>query len=173
MLAKGAPEPSGLYLINDINTVDCIYFVVCPLWYFIIFLYMITVSAYVNSVRVTHLLWTKLQTTILTYWGRDTMATLSQTAQWNAFSWMKMFKFGLKFHWNRFLELNWQQVSIGSDNGVASYRWQAIIWTNDGLVYWRIYVHPASISYVHFLQRWLVSFDSFSLKSVGIGEMRS
>ena len=28
---------------------------------------------------------------------------------------------------------------IGSDNGLAPSRWQAIIWTNDGIVYWRIY----------------------------------
>ena len=30
-------------------------------------------------------------------------------------------------------------VIIGSDNGLASNRRQAIIWTNNGLVYWRIY----------------------------------
>ena len=28
---------------------------------------------------------------------------------------------------------------IGSDNGLAPVRWQAIIWINDSLVYWRIY----------------------------------
>ena len=33
---------------------------------------------------------------------------------------------------------NWQCVVIGSDNGLAPNRRQAIIWTNDGLVYWRI-----------------------------------
>ena len=35
-------------------------------------------------------------------------------------------------------ESNWQYVFIGSDNGLALTRWQAIIWTNDGLVYWCI-----------------------------------
>ena len=30
--------------------------------------------------------------------------------------------------------------SIGSDNGMAPIRRQAIIWINDGLVYWHIYV---------------------------------
>ena len=29
--------------------------------------------------------------------------------------------------------------SIGSDNGLAPNRWQAIIWINGYLVYWRIY----------------------------------
>ena len=29
---------------------------------------------------------------------------------------------------------------ISSDNGLTPKRWQAVIWTNDGLAYWRIYV---------------------------------
>ena len=29
--------------------------------------------------------------------------------------------------------------SIGSGNGLAQNKWQAIIWTNDGLFYWHIY----------------------------------
>ena len=34
---------------------------------------------------------------------------------------------------------NKQYSSIVSDNGLAPTRRQSIIWTNDGLVYWRIY----------------------------------
>ena len=34
---------------------------------------------------------------------------------------------------------NWQYGIIGSGNGLALNRRQAVIWTNDGLVYWRIY----------------------------------
>ena len=34
---------------------------------------------------------------------------------------------------------NWQYGSIGSDNGLAPNRRQAIIWINDGLGYWCIY----------------------------------
>ena len=34
---------------------------------------------------------------------------------------------------------NWQNVTIGSDNGLAPNRRQAIIWTNNGLVYRGIY----------------------------------
>ena len=33
----------------------------------------------------------------------------------------------------------WQWYSIGSDNGLVPNRRQAIIWTNDGLGWWRIY----------------------------------
>ena len=32
-----------------------------------------------------------------------------------------------------------QYFSIDSDNGLVSIKQQAIIWTNDGIVYWRIY----------------------------------
>ena len=34
---------------------------------------------------------------------------------------------------------NWLYGIICSDNGLAPIRQQAIIWTNDGLFYWRIY----------------------------------
>ena len=36
---------------------------------------------------------------------------------------------------------NWQNASMGSDNALAPNRWQAIIWTNDDLCCWRIYVY--------------------------------
>ena len=39
----------------------------------------------------------------LTHWGRDKMAAISQTTFSNAFSWMKMYEFHLRFHWNLFL----------------------------------------------------------------------
>ena len=41
----------------------------------------------------------------LTYWSRDKMAAVSQTTLSNAFSWMKMLKFRLRFHWSLFLRL--------------------------------------------------------------------
>ena len=34
---------------------------------------------------------------------------------------------------------NWQSSSIDLDNGLAPNRWQAIIWTNDDPINWRIY----------------------------------
>ena len=39
----------------------------------------------------------------LRHWGRDKMAAISQTKLSNAFSWMKMLEFRLKFHWSLFL----------------------------------------------------------------------
>ena len=42
-----------------------------------------------------------------------------------------------------------QYVIIGSDNGLVPNRQQAIIWTNDGLVYWGIY---ASLGLNEYLQ---------------------
>ena len=39
----------------------------------------------------------------LTHWGRDKMDAISQTTFWNAFSLMKIYEFGLRFHWILFL----------------------------------------------------------------------
>ena len=36
----------------------------------------------------------------LTHWGRDKMAAIYQTIFSNVFSWMKMYKFRLRFHWS-------------------------------------------------------------------------
>ena len=59
------------------------------------------------------------------------------------------FKFWLGFHWSLLPCVqgsNWQYSGIGSDNGLAPARWRAIIWTNDDLLYWRIYTrHSASV----------------------------
>ena len=41
----------------------------------------------------------------LTHWGWDKMAAILQIASSNAFSWMKMFEFWLKFHWSLFLRV--------------------------------------------------------------------
>ena len=38
------------------------------------------------------------------------------------------------------IDFNWLEVRIGWDNGLAPSRRQAIIWTNDALVYRHIYV---------------------------------
>ena len=40
---------------------------------------------------------------LLTHWGRDKMAVVFQTTFSNAFSWMKMYEFPLRFHWSLFL----------------------------------------------------------------------
>ena len=50
---------------------------------------------------------------------------------------------------------NWQYGNIGSDNGLAPNRWQAIFWTNVVVLYWLIYV----------------SIDLHELKHQGINKM--
>ena len=42
---------------------------------------------------------------------------------------------------------NWQYDSIDSDIGLAQNRRQAIIWSNVGMLYWRIYA-PLSLNEV-------------------------
>ena len=72
--------------------------------------------------------------------GWDNMALISKTTYSNAFSWIKMFIF-----WSNITEIcsqgsNQQYTSIGSDNGLAPNRRQAIISNNADPVCWRIYV---------------------------------
>ena len=45
----------------------------------------------------------------LTHWGRDKMTAVYQTTFSNAFSWMKIGEFRLRFHWSLFL---WFQLTI-------------------------------------------------------------
>ena len=46
---------------------------------------------------------------LVTHWGREKMAAISQTTLPNAFSWMKILEFWLNFHWSLFL---WFQFTI-------------------------------------------------------------
>ena len=50
-----------------------------------------------------------------------------------------MYKFQLKLHWSLFPRVQLTILQQRSDNSLASVRRQAIIWSNDGLVYWRIH----------------------------------
>ena len=43
--------------------------------------------------------------TKLTHWGRDKMAAIFQKTFSNAFSWMKMYEFHLRFDWSLFLRV--------------------------------------------------------------------
>ena len=78
----------------------------------------------------------------LTHWGRDTIAAISQTTFSNAFSWMEMYEFRLKFHSSLFLRLDWSAPSHYLD------QWWLVYWHKyaplglDGLLidhdeYWR------------------------------------
>ena len=55
---------------------------------------------------------------------------------------MKMFVFDQNFTEVLSQGSNWQYLSIGSVNGLAPNRRQAIIWTNADLIHWRIYTAP-------------------------------
>ena len=50
---------------------------------------------------IFYVLYMKL-TAKLTHWGRDKMAAIFQTTFSNAFSWVKMYEFRLRFHWSLF-----------------------------------------------------------------------
>ena len=42
---------------------------------------------------------------VLTHLSQDKMASITQTIFWDAFSWLKIFVFWLKFHWSSFLRV--------------------------------------------------------------------
>ena len=75
----------------------------------------------------------------LTHWGRDKMAAIFQTTFLHAFSWMKMYKFRLRFHWSLFPRVkltifqHWFRLWLGADQATSHFLNQ---WW---LVYWRIY----------------------------------
>ena len=68
-----------------------------------------------------------LKLSLLTHWGRDKMAAILQTTFSNAFSWMKMHEFHLRFHWSLFLRLeltifqHWFKKWLGADKVTSHY----------------------------------------------------
>ena len=77
----------------------------------------------------------------LTHGGRDKMAAIFQTTFSNTFYWTEIYEFRLRLHWSllpsvqltifQHLFREWLGAGhIGSDNGLAPARRQAIIWTN-------------------------------------------
>ena len=80
----------------------------------------------------------------LTYWGQDKIEAILQTTYSNAFSWVKIFVFWFKLSWSLFamVQFTINRHLICSDNNLVPNRQQAIIWINDGLVYWPIYSSP-------------------------------
>ena len=75
----------------------------------------------------------------LTHWGRDKIAAISQTTLSNAYSWMKMLEFWLRFHWSLLLGFqlilsqHWFRKWLGVGQATSYYLNQ---WW---LVNWRIY----------------------------------
>ena len=84
--------------------------------------------------------WMVICSNSLTHWSRDKMAAVSQTMFSNAFSWMEMYEFRLKFHWSLFLRFqltifqHWFRYWLGAVQATSHYLNQ---WW---LVYWHIYV---------------------------------
>ena len=74
---------------------------------------------------------------ISTHWGRDKMTAILHTTFSNAFSWMKLFAFRLKFHWSLFPRVLWTRYQ----NWFRLWpnRREAIIWINADLCCPRIY----------------------------------
>ena len=66
----------------------------------------------------------------LTHWGRDKMAAIFQSTFWNAFSWMKMYEFCLRFHWSLLLRFEltiYQHWEVRSHwNPLRIYVWRYI-----------------------------------------------
>ena len=75
----------------------------------------------------------------LTHLPLGKMTTISQMTFGKVFSLIKMFVFWFEFHWSVFLRAQLTIFSIGSDDGLAPIRRQALIWTNADPVHWRIY----------------------------------
>ena len=59
--------------------------------------YELDLTVLTNTFTETSLQW-KLRNGVLTHWGRDKIATISQTTFSNAFSWMKMFEYRPRWH---------------------------------------------------------------------------
>ena len=74
-----------------------------------------------------------------THRGWEKMAAISQAIFSSLFSCMKIFVFWLQYRWELPQRVQLTKHSIGSDNRLAPNRRQAIIGSNDGLFYWRIY----------------------------------
>ena len=110
----------------------------------------------------------------LAHWGRDKMATISQTTFSSAFSWMKLLNFRSNLTEIYSLGSNWEYGSIGSDNGLVPNRHQAIIWSSAGMLYWCIYVSLGShelvawwnmFYYQHGVDKiWFACYDVYNFK---------
>ena len=72
----------------------------------------------------------------------------------NKLSWMKMLEFWLRFHWSLFLRVQLIIIRIGSDNGLALFRRQAIIWTNDSLL---MHICVSQPQWVKPMARWIMA----------------
>ena len=73
------------------------------------------------------------------------MAAAFQPTFSNTFSWMKYKDFNSIFT-EICPQVSSEKSNVGLDDGLAPIRRQAIIWANDSLVYWRIYMYASLAS---------------------------
>ena len=72
----------------------------------------------------------------------NTSAAIFQAIFSGQFYCIKIVVFWLQFYLELHPRVQLTKNSIGSDNGLAPNRWQAIIWSDDGLCYWRTNASP-------------------------------
>ena len=96
----------------------------------------------------------------LTHWGRNKMADIFQTTFSNAFSWMKMYEFRLRFHWNLFLRFeltifqHWFRKWLGADQATSHYlnQW----WLDLRRIYASLGLNELRIVHLCFEYRWYI-----------------
>ena len=95
----------------------------------------------------------------LSHWGRDKMATILQTTLSNAFSWMKLYEFRLKFHQTLFLRVqliilqHWFRYWLGADEATSHYLdqcWLDYLRIYASLGLNELYIATSYVSFVSF-----------------------
>ena len=107
--------------------------------------------------------------TPLTHWGRVNMDAISQMTFSNAFSWMKMLEFRLKFRWSLFLRVqfnifqHWFRYWLGADQATSHYLNQWCItdayMRHSPSVKYRLYdfvVCNVSVISLHEEEKWII-----------------
>ena len=94
-------------------------------------------KVYLNSDK--SMLHTRVTCQDLTHLSLDKMSAVSQTIFSDAFSWMKIFVFWLRFHWILFLMVQLTIAQHWFRYWLAPNRRQSIIWTNADTIQRRIY----------------------------------
>ena len=124
--------------------------------------------------------WERISQMVLTHWGRDKMAAISQTTLSNVFSWMKMLEFRLKVHWSLFIRIQltifqyWFRWWLGADQATSHYlnqwwldyrRIYASLGLNELKDNWFIWHHFSRL-WRHFLFNWASPKICFSFLKV-------
>ena len=75
----------------------------------------------------------------LTHWGWAKMADIFQTTFSNAFYWMKIYEFGLSFHWKLFLGVQLTKFQHWFRKWLAAIQETSHCLNRWWLIYWRIF----------------------------------